>query len=245
MSLINLLYKDHYVVTDSKGDPTKIKVVLPTVGQVIDHEEEYFRQVHTLTAMPIDVMVYLDKAGIDFTSINEYELFLMMFGELQKQDTSLIFKDLDLSKFERYIDTTNNSIVLVDVENDIKIDRAIHRHISEILRKIHHIEKDRRKPANEEAKEYMLERARAKAKRNQRRATVSQLEPLIIAMVNTEQYKYDFEGTRELSIYQFNECVQQVASKIAYDNRMHGVYAGTIDPKGLKEEDFSWIRNFK
>ena len=73
------------------------------------------------------------------------------------------------------------------------------------------------------------------------RTADSQLEELIVALVNTEQYHYGFEGTRELSIYQFNESVRQVIKKIDYDNKMHGIYAGTVSAKDLSQDDLNWL----
>lgn len=234
MSTINLLYKKAYDITD------KIQVIIPTVGEVVDNEDEYYTMVTSLTAMPIDMMVQLDDIGIDFTQITEYELFLILFQGLKLQDTRLIFGDLDLTKFSRAINEKTGDSVLLDRENDIVIDRAIHNKIAETLRKIHHLEKNRRMPGNEEAKSYMLERARIKMKRR-KRAKASELEDLIIALVNTEQYKYNFDETRNLTIYQFNESVRQVVSKIDYEHRMAGVYAGTISSKDLSQEDFNWL----
>jgi len=231
----NLLYKRQYAINNS------VRIDIPTVGQILDNEEEYYSLVSILTAMPIDMLVLLDDAGIDFASINEYELFLLMFTGLQSQDTSLVFGNLDLSKFKMATNEQNGNMVLLDDENDITIDRAIHGQISEVLRTIHHLEKNRRKPANAEAKEYMLKRARDKLKRHKNRKEDSQLESLIVAMVNTEQYKYDFEGTRELSIYQFNESVRQIIKKVDYDNRMYGVYTGTINAKELSQDDLNWL----
>lgn len=235
MSTLNLLYKRFYAINDS------IKIIIPTVGEIIDNEDDYYSLVTVLTAMPFDLQVQLDDAGIDYTEINEYELFLLMSAGIKSHNTSLIFGDLDFSKFEISVNQQNGNIVLYDSENDIVIDRAIHGQIAGVLRKIHHLEKNRRKPANKEAKEYMLERARAKMRRNRNRKQESQLEPLIIAMVNAEQYKYDFEGTRELSIYQFNESVRQIIKKVDYDNRMYGVYAGTINAKELSQDDLNWL----
>lgn len=235
MPTLNLLYKKQYEINDS------VKIVIPTVGEIIDNEDDYYSIVTVLTAMPIDLMVPLDDAGIDYTEINEYELFLLMSAGLKAQDTHLVFGDLDFSKFEISVNKQNGNIVLYDAENDIVIDRAIHSQIAEVLRKIHHLEKNRRKPANKEAKEYMLKRAREKMRRNRNRKQESQLEPLIIAMVNAEQYKYDFEGTRELSIYQFNESVRQIIKKVDYDNRMYGIYAGTINAKELSQDDLNWL----
>ena len=235
MSTLNLLYKKQYAINDS------IKIVIPSVGEIIDNEDDYYSIITVLTAMPIDLMVPLDDAGIDYTEINEYELFLLMSAGLKAQDTHLVFGDLDLTKFEISVNQQNGNIVLYDAENDIVIDRAIHARIAGVLRKIHHLEKNRRKPANKEAKEYMLKRAREKMRRNRNRKQESQLEPLIIAMVNAEQYKYDFEGTRELSIYQFNESVRQIIKKVDYDNRMYGIYAGTINEKELSQDDLNWL----
>lgn len=78
-------------------------------------------------------------------------------------------------------------------------------------------------------------------RRRKNRMTGSQLEDLIVALVNTEQFHYGFEGTRELSIYQFNESVRQVIKKIDYDNKMRGVYAGTVSAKDLSQDDFNWL----
>lgn len=235
MPTLNLLYKKEYKINDS------IKIIIPTVGEIIDNEDDYYSILTVLTAMPIDLMVPLADAGIDYTEINDYELFLLLSEGLKAQDTHLVFGDLDLSNFEISVNPQNGNIVLYDAKNDIVIDRAIYSKISGTLRKIHHLKKNRRKPANKEAKEYMLERARTKMRRNKNRKQESQLEPLIIAMVNTEQYKYDFEGTRELSIYQFNESVRQIIHKVDYDNRMYGIYAGTINAKELSQDDLNWL----
>lgn len=238
MSAQNLLFKRKYDINDF------ISIVIPTVGEILANEDAYYGLISVLTAMPIDLMVELDDAGIDFTTINEYDLFLMLFSEIKDSevDTSLVFGDLDLSKFEIAVSQQNGSIVLLNKENGgIVIDRAIHGLIADILRKIHHIEKNTRKPANGEAKKFMIKRARDKRRRNKNRKVDSQLESLIVAMVNTEQYKYDFEGTKELSIYQFNESVRQVIKKVDYDNRMFGVYSGTIDAKELSQDDLNWL----
>lgn len=235
MSTRHILYQREYPINDS------IRIIIPNVGEIIDDEDNYYGLVSALTAMPIDMLVQLEDAGIDFTKINEYELFLLLFPVIKLQDTSLIFGGIDLSKFEIAVNEQNGNIVLLDAERNIKIDRVIHSQIAGVLRKIHHLERNNRKPANEEAKQFMLERARAKQKRRKNRQEDSQLEPLIIAMVNAEQYKYDFEGTRELSIYQFNESVRQVIKKVDYNNRMYGVYAGTVNAKDLSQDDLNWL----
>lgn len=229
------LYSHSYPVNDS------ISIVIPTVGQIIEDERAYYNLITAITATPVDFMVQLDDIGVDFSKISSFELFLMFFNEIKKLDTSLVFGDLDLSKFEAAINQKNGNVVLIDRENNIVIDRAIHDQICRVIRKINHLEKNNRKPINEEAKKYMIERARVKQRRAARRPYKSQLEDLIVALVNTEQYKYGYRETLDLTIYQFNASVYQIVKKINYDNTMIGCYAGTINAKELSQDQLNWL----
>ena len=235
MATRNMLYKSEIVINDF------VSIKIPSVGQVVECEDEYYNLVQLLTSMPIDLMVPLDDAGIDFSTINDYELFILLFNAIKQCDTSLVFGDLDLSPFQLGVDEETGRPVMIDPNTERKFDRALQVNIADTLRKIHHLEKNNRKPGNEEARKYMIERARKKMNRSRRRKHDSHLENLIVAMVNTEQYKYDFAGTLELSIYQFNESVRQVSHKINYSNIMFGVYSGSVDPKTISQDDLNWL----
>jgi hypothetical protein len=235
MATINLLYKREYAINQN------IKICIPKVREILDQEDDYYGMVSMLTAMPIDMMVQLDDIGVDFTSINEYELFLLLFSSLKGRDTSLIFGDLDLNGFSPVVNPQNDCIVLLDSSTGTVIDRNIHWEIAGALRKIHNLKRNNRRPGNKEAREYMIRRAREKMRRRNSQKKESQLEGLIVAMVNTEQFHYDFEGTGDLTIYQFNESVQQVIKKIDYDNLMYGIYAGTVNAKELSQDALNWL----
>ena len=229
------LYKKEIPVTD------RITVRIPTVGEVLDREDEYYGMVSMLTAVPYDYMVQLDDIGIDFTEINDYDLFIMLFNGVKEIDNGMIFGDIDLTRFEIAQHIESGMLVLRNEEDDITIDRVVQTKIANTVRKINHIEKEVRKPGNKEAQEYLIERARKKQKRRKNRKQESQLEQLIVALVNTEQFKYTYESVRNISIYQFNESVRQIQKKVEYDNRMHGIYAGTVDPKTFSQDDLNWL----
>ena len=235
----NLLYKNCIDVNQH------ISIVIPYVGEILENHDSYYDLVTMLTAMPIDLMLQLDESGIDFTTLTDYDLFLMLFPQIQatpKEIVSLVFKNLDLTKFAFDINPNNEEIILIDRESGIVIDRLIHGKIAATLRFLHDLKKDRRKPGNEETKKYLIKRAKEKKKRNKNKNDDSQLESLIISLVNTEQFKYDFETVKNLTIYQFNACMKQIIHKIDYEHKMNGVYAGTVDSKKLSQEDLSWLR---
>lgn len=232
----SFLYKTEIPITD------RIILQIPKVGEIIDREEEYYAEVSMLTAMPADYMVQLHDLKINYDEINEYELFtFILFKSIQENDTGMVFKDLDLSRFELAYHRDTGQPVIYDELDDIVIDRVIHTRIADTLRKMHRLEKNTKKPGNDDAREYLIERARKKEQRARRRPRQSQLEQLITAMVNTEEFKYGYEGTRELTIYQFNESVRQIQHKVDYNNIMRGVYAGTVDPKSVSQDSLNWL----
>lgn len=236
MATINLLYKDAYPIND------RLSVMIPTVGEVLEQEDMYYSVVSILTASPIDYMVELDDVGIDFAALSDFDFFMTMFPVIQQQDTSLVLGKVDLKKFETWINKENEQLFLYDKEDDIVIDRAVYTKIGLILRKIHHLKQDKRKPGNEEARKYMLQRAREKKKRK-KRATDSQLESLITALVNTPEFKYGYREVLDLSIYQFNESVIQIQHKIDFDHKMEGIYAGTVDASKINQKELNWLNH--
>lgn len=235
MAIRHLLYERELKVNDD------ISIVIPTVREVLEQEEEYYGLVSLITATPYDMMVQLDDLGIDFREISDYELFLLSFEAIKSADTHLVFGDLDTTGFERMVNTHNGTLVLTNKKTGLVIDMAIHYQICEALRAIHHLKKNIKHAGNVEAKDYLLERARKKLKRRRKKAEASQLESLIIALVNTEQFPYKFDEVLDLTIYQFNESVLQVVKKIDFDNRMHGIYAGTISAKNMSQDSLNWM----
>ena len=231
-----LLYADRYNIND------RIYVRIPTVGEVLENEDTYYEIVYSIIATPYDLMVQLDDNGIDFTKITAFELFCLLFGHLREMDTSLVFGDLDLSKFKTVINNQNGNLVLHDEENDITIDRAIHGQICACLRKILNIPKTEKTPGNEEARVYMLEKARKKLRRKKRQKQQdSQIEDLIVALVNTAEFPYNYMSVRDISIYQFYASLKQVTHKVKFDKTMIGVYAGTVQFDKLDMDERSWI----
>ena len=88
----------------------------------------------------------------------------------------------------------------------------------------------------------MIERARIKLQRAARRKReTSELEKLIVALVNTEEFKYGYQEVLDLTIYQFRASVDQIIHKIHFNNTMIGVFAGTVKAKELPQEDLTWI----
>ena len=219
-----------------------LSVRIPTVGEILEDEDKYYEIVSSLTATPFQYMVQLDDMGIDFTTITDYQLFMMLFPMYAKSDLSLLFSDLDTSDFGIYINQQDNSQVIYSPNNNIIIDELIYNDLADTIRKINLFEKVKSKPGNESARKYLLEKERKKQKRNAKKPKEPYLEKLVIALVNTSEFPYNYETCMDLSIYKFNQSFKQIQQKITFDNTMIGVYAGTVDTSKMTNKDaLSWI----
>ena len=219
-----------------------LSIRIPTVGEILEDEDKYYGIVSSLTATPFQYMVQLDDMGIDFTTITDYQLFMMLFPMYAKSDLSLLFGDLDTSDFGIYINQQDNSQIIYSPNNNIIIDELIYNDLADTIRKINMFEKVKSKPGNESARKYLLEKERKKQKRNAKKPKEPYLEKLVIALVNTSEFPYNYETCMDLSIYKFNQSFKQIQQKITFDNTMIGVYAGTVDTSKMTNKDaLSWI----
>lgn len=237
---MGILYQDSVYINDA------ISIRVPSVGEVCDDEDNFFMAVTSVISTPYDMMVQLDDMGIDFTQIDNFGLFCMMVNTLKDGSGKLLFGDFDFSRFERALNKKSNEIVLMDDVNGLVIDRAVHEQMAAAIRRILQIKKNVKKPGNEEGKKYMIKIARMNQKKARRLAKgkeTTQLEDIIISLVNNREFPYDYRTVRDISITQLYLSMNQVAHKINYDNIMRGYYAGTIKLEDIRQEERTWIRS--
>ena len=86
----SLLNQSSVQITD------QLSLRIPTVGEILDRESEYFSLISIMTSTPFQYMVQLDDLGIDYTTITDYEMFCLLFPVYAQQDTSIIFGDVYL-----------------------------------------------------------------------------------------------------------------------------------------------------
>lgn len=234
----NLLKVRNYKVND------KISVHVPTVDEIFDFgDQKYYSIVQTLVATPFDLMVELDDIGIDYETITDYQLFILMMESIavNEDDTSILFGDLNLKGFQEAVNPQNGEKVLWSKDNDIVIDQMIALEICNVIRKIHFWEAPIGRAGNAEAKRYLIERNRKKKKRLAKKPYKSFLESMIISLVNTEEFPYNYETVMELSVYKLNASWRQIQKKKHWEQTMNGVYFGTVDTTKINLEKINWL----
>ncbi|MBS6465471.1 MAG: hypothetical protein KH381_01840 [Clostridium sp.] len=222
-----------------------IAIRIPTVGEILQNERLYYQTTYSLTATPFQNMVQLDDLGIDFTTISEWQLFIQTFLAYAHSGDLLdyVFADLQTQGFGIYQDPQTAALYLSNPDTGVQIHESTYLQIVELIRKINLYEHIIARPANETARQYLIEKERKRLKRLAKKPPEPYLEQMVIALVNTAEFPYDYESCMHLSIYAFNQSFKQIQHKINYDNTMIGIYAGTLNARDMKDKSaLSWIQ---
>lgn len=194
-----LYFGDDYVIND------KIKLMQPTIGQIVDYgEASYFSMIHTLTAIPSDVKSILwdmPDGHIDWTQIEDFELFMMFSQSMTPDKTGIIFGDLDFSKLRPFRSKLNDEVVLADIESGVKIDKLIYMRMMTFLRKLHNITPKPEKAKGKRAKQAMIDEDRRNREYNKDKPFKSYLLPLISSVKVRQGYTREY--VRNMGLFEF------------------------------------------
>lgn len=225
----------------------KIKMISPTVGDIIEFgDSRYYSAVFSLTCIPSDLISTLWDMGIDWETFDDFELFIMMTRNLSKEDTSLIFEDINLKAMKISVNNETEDLCLVDEETGQVIDRLAYMKIVEYLRKYHNITPKVKRARDKGTKRILITLDREdKAKAMKEAEGKSRLKPMISAMMRYPGFKYKSNELKELTMYEFMDTVRGSAVYISSTALLQGSYSGFCDTSKIEKEAFDWMREPK
>lgn len=206
MDELQIFKGSDYIINDN------IIVKIPKLGELTDFgEQNYYSFIYTIVATPTDMKYVLSLSQIDWNQITDYELFLFNYKSFTLDKSSLVFGDLDFTKFEVYKNSQNEELYLKNLETGVVIDRTIYTKFSNFLREVHGITRNDERAMNETTRKVLLEEAEENYRMNKDKAYHSQLLPLISSMVVMDGFKYNNDTVWGLKINAFMDAVNRIS----------------------------------
>ena len=162
-----------------------------------------------------------------------------IFNDNTKDIVYELFGDFNLQSYYLDQNPDNGNLILTNGENVFT--EVLYMLLTNLLREIYELEYVSDPPGNEHFKEYIIEKERRKMKRRKNQVYKSILAPAIIALVNSQDFKYDYETVLDLNIYRFYRSLKQIKRNKNYDHTMTGIYAGTINDEKINMNKIYWI----
>ena len=218
----------------------------PTLNEICDYgERDYYSMIYNFTATPQSLKVQLWDMEIDYTEITPYQLFYQLLYRMYPQEkTSIIFGDLDFSRFQVMQRKDDESILLyqeIDGESVI-IDEYTYNIIIDYLCKSHFIERDLKMPMTKSAKMILIEDAREEMEANKNKEYHSTLKNLVSAMINSEGFKYNHSQVWDMKINAFMDSVKRIGKIKNAQLLLQSGYSGFgVNLKEINNKQLDWL----
>lgn len=242
---LQMYFGEDYKVADG------IIISQPSIGDIMQFgEEKFYSMLNPFVINPTSMRVILWQQNIDWTTITDYELFYQLILQLKltPDKTSIIFGELDFSKFNLYerqneIDgEVVKDIILLNKEQQVVIDEEVYSHMCCYLRTMFNIFPKVEKAKGKTTKKWMIEEEILNSQ-NQK-PPESNLLSMISFCLNHPGFKYKKNELKDLGIVEFNDSVQRLLVYESTSSLMKGMYSGFVDTSKIDKNEFNFMRNF-
>lgn len=232
------------------GDPIVvndwIQIKQPTLNDIKKiGESEYYNVLWTLCSSPWDMPSMLDDIGIDFMSISEWDFFRMLLPMVTNVDLSVIFGDLNFAEFQEMQMTEENgdkSIVLFRAKDQKIFDEETYHMFIKCLRELIGFQHKGKKAANKATAEIIImdDRKKRQQQEKDKKEYESIIYDMIVSLVNTEEFSYDYKTVMDITLYQLMKSFTQIQGKKSAVALMQGSMSGFVDTSGINPTDMTW-----
>ena len=241
---LQMYYGMDYKIND------QITIKQPNIGEIIEFgEKKVYASIMPFVGNPTSYRLQLWDMGVDWNKISDFELFMMLVQGLKKEDTSLIFGDLDFSQLKPYTNTNDNSLVLANETLTFIVDEYTYMHIREYIRMLFQQYPKVEKAKGKSTKLSIIDEERMKIfndQKNNKNSNKSMYLPLISALVNHPGFKYKKNELKECGIYEFMDSVKRLQLYESTRALMSGMYSGMIDTSKMDlSKELNWLRDLQ
>lgn len=256
---------------------TSISFKHPIIQDIIDIDKEhfglysediYYSMVNVFLTDPYDYMVFLDDKGIDFETVNAFDVFCLLYndyieriisfgkGYSEKQLDAIIKNNIYYNAFKFFFGI--ESFFISEDENGNKaigygdgiflFDATTYDYVSEFIRKINGIpETDKIYPEEEWAKQILIEDEREKIKKKMKKrendeddSNKDRLGNLISSLTWSCNGGVTPFNRNQLHMYDLVDGINRTDKLLTYRNTMTGLYAGCVDKKKINFNELHW-----
>lgn len=257
IDMLQLYVGDPYVI-DLENAYGKIIVYSPTIGDIIHiGEKRFYQTLNTFICNTTQYRVVLWELGFDWNEMSDFQLFTMLYTQIDPEVSKLMFGDLDFRKFEPLMKTLppsedggeeKSEMILWDAEDEIEINADVHNHFSQYLREVFGINMEEKITHNATLKQWYIDKdKRAIARKEEKEAKgeieKSSIQSIISSCINHPGFKYTLKELKDVGVAEFYDSVKRLQIYEQSTALMKGMYSGFVDGSKIKPQDYNFMRD--
>lgn len=242
---LQMYFGEPYII-DLDSAEGSIVIKMPTVGDIIVFGEKAFNEtLSTFVTNTTSYRLVLWDSGIDWNEISDFDLFCMLYKNINFEATKLMFDNLDFSKFElvkKNVDE-NETIVLYNKEENIEINEDVYQYIHQYFQEVFNIFPEEKITKDATLKQLYINKDKAEFERQKNKEkSGNSIQALISSCVNHPGFKYKLSELKSLGICEFYDSVKRLQIYESSTSLMKGMYSGFVDSSKLSSDDYNFMR---
>ena len=236
------MYMGFPYVIDLPSAEGSITISVPTMRTFIElGEKRYLQTINVFTTNTTEYRVPLWDVGIDWNEISDFELFCMLYKQIDPEISKSIFGEFNFNDLELY--KKDEIVVLYNEKLNIEINEEVYQHIAQYLRIIFNINPQEKITKDKFLKDMYIHKDRMEAEnRKKKQKESTSIQPLISACVNHPGFKYKLKEVLDMGVYEFYDSVARLNIYESTTAVLKGMYSGFVDAKAFKPDDFNFMR---
>ena len=249
---LQMYFREPYVI-DLPNIPGKITVKVPTMGEIIElGESRFYKTLNIFITNTTQYRVILWDLGIDWNTFTDFQLFMMLYSQIDPECSAILFDNLDFGKFVPLVkqmpDSETEEYILWDEEDQIEINYDVWNHFHQYIQTEFNSHPEEKITKNNTLKGWYItkdKRAIEQRKKDEETGKIlddSSIINVISACVNHPGFKYKLSELKDVGVCEFYDSVKRLQIYEQSTALMKGMYSGFIDGSKIKSEDYNFMR---
>lgn len=242
---LKVYFGEPYTIPCRHGEVTLLS---PTIGDIIAiGEAKFYSTLNLIVANTTSYRLFLWELNLDWNEVSDFELFCMIYKQVDPDVSKLLFGDLDFSTFEiklLNVDEQIKKLVLVSEEQNVEIDEDVYQQMHQYYQLVFNMKPEELLTAEDRMKRWWI----AKDKREQERKAKKKddktysIQPMVSALVNHPGFKYKLKELKEVGVAEFYDSVKRLQIYEQSTALLKGMFSGMISSRDIDSEQYNWMK---
>jgi hypothetical protein len=237
------------LVIDEDGVRGVVTVKAPTIGDILAiGESRFYSNLSILVGNTTQFRLMLWEAGIDWNTITDFQLFIIMYKQLEPDVIGLLFDNIDFQNFEVYERPKEDGSMeryLYDKETDTEITELVYQYFHQYLQNVFNMKPERELTPDKMLKEAWIRKDQIELRQKQKKGENSSFSfvPLISTYINHPGTKHSLKELREVGVAEFFDSLKRIQVYEHATAVLKGMYSGFVNSKDIDPSAYDFAKD--
>jgi hypothetical protein len=245
---LKILFGDPLVI-DEDGVRGTVTVKQPKINDILTiGESRFYSNLSILVGNPTQFRLMLWEAGIDWNTISDFTMFILMYKQLEPDVVNLLFDNIDFEKFEtleRINEDGEAEAYLYDKETDTEITELVYQRFHQYLQNVFNMKPEREVTRQKMLKEAWIRKDKVELKQKTKKGENSSFSfvPLISSYINHPGTKHSLQELRDVGVGEFFDSLKRIQIYEQATAVLKGMYSGFVDSKNIDPSSYDFMKD--